>query len=172
MNLRKTILTEHSKSQTLKVTKWVGDDEKRFAEIVDLLFSDEVRIVHRIAWVISCCAINHPDLVKPYFGKFIGLLSNPNLHPAVYRNVLRLLQFIDVPKKYLGTLTNSSFYLLMKSDSPIAVKVFAMTVLKNISMKEPELKRELKMVVEDLVKENGGGIRARGKKILKEISNV
>ncbi len=170
MKLRETILKEHSKSQTMKIVNWVGEDKKRFAELVNLFLNDEYRVVQRAAWPISYYAMNNPELVKPYLKKFINLLSKPNLHPAVLRNVLRLLQFIDVPKKYLGVLINSCFKLLMKSDSPIAIKVFSMTVLKNIAMKEPELKRELKMVIADLVNESGGGIKARGKKILKEIT--
>lgn len=170
MDLRKTILKEHSKTQTMKIVKWVGADENRFAELVDLFLHDEYRVIQRAAWPISYCVADHPQLVKPYLGTFIKLLAKPNLHPAVLRNILRLLQFIDVPKKYLGRLTTSCFDLLIKSDSPIAVKAFAMTVLKNVTMKEPELKRELRIVIEEMMKEGSSGIRARGRMVLKDLN--
>lgn len=169
MKLRETILAEHSKKQTLKIVKWVGSDKKRFAQLVKLFLKDEYRVVQRAAWPISCIIIQHPELVKPYLGKFIALLTQENLHPAVIRNILRLLQFVDVPKKYLGKLTNACFHLLISSDSPIAFKAFSMTILKNICIKEPELKRELKIVIEEMMKEGSAGIRARGKKVLKEM---
>ncbi len=170
MKLRETILAEHSKSQMMKIVKWVGDDAKRFSELVKLFLHDEYRIVQRSAWPLSYIIIQHPGFVKPYLGKFIKLLSEKGLHPAVIRNVLRLLQFVDVPKKELGKLTNACFDLLLDSDSPIAHKVFAMEVLFNVTKKEPELKRELKIVIGELLKENGGGIGARGKRILKELN--
>jgi hypothetical protein len=167
VKLRETILKEHSKSNTEKIVKWIGKDKKRFAELVNLFLHDEYRVVQRAAWPLSNVAIEHIELVNPYLGKFIHQLSKPGLHPAVLRNILRLLQFVDVPKKYLGVLTNTCFELLMKSDSPIAIKVFSMTVLKNITEKEPELKRELKIVIEQLMKEGSAGIKSRGKKVLK-----
>lgn len=167
MKLRETILKEHSKSNTMKIVKWVGADKKRFAELVYLFLHDEYRVVQRAAWPLSIVAIDHIELVKPYLEKFIKQLSKTDVHPAVLRNILRLLQFVDVPEKYLGILTNSCFHLLMKSDSPIAIKVFSMSVLKNITKKEPELKRELKIVVEDLMKEGSAGMKARGRKVLK-----
>ena len=169
MKLRETILAEHSKSQMLKIVKWVGDDKKRFAELVKLFLTDEYRVVQRAAWPLSNIVIKHPDFVKPYFAKFIALIPNEKVHPAVVRNILRLLQFVDVPEKYLGKLTNSCFDLLLKSSSPIALKVFSMEVLLNVTKKEPELKRELKIIVEDLMKEGSGGIKARGRKILKAL---
>ncbi|HET6992721.1 MAG TPA: hypothetical protein VFJ43_15410 [Bacteroidia bacterium] len=169
MHLRKTILKEHSKSNTMKIVDWVGKDKKRFSELVNLFLHDEYRVVQRAAWPLSYIAIEHPELAKPYLGKFIRLLSQPDLHPAVQRNILRLLQFIDVPGKYLGALTSSCFNLLIRSDSPVAIKVFAMSVLKNVTLKEPELKRELKLVVEEMMKEGSAGIKARGRKVLKEL---
>jgi hypothetical protein len=169
MKLRETILAEHSKSQTMKIVKWVGSDKKRFAELVKLFLNDEYRVVQRVAWPLSIISIEHPEFVKPYLGKFINLLSEENLHPAVIRNILRLLQFIDVPKKYLGKLTSVCFDLLLDKNSTIAFRVFAMEVLSNITQKEPKLKRELKIIAEDLMKEGSAGIQARGKRILKRL---
>jgi hypothetical protein len=169
MKLRETILIEHSKKQTMKIVKWVGEDKKRLAELVKLFLNDEYRVVQRAAWPLSYVIMEHPELVKPYLGKFIDLLSKKNLHPAVVRNILRLLQFVDVPKKHLGKLTNACFDLLIKNDSPVAFKVFAMSVLSNITKKEPELKRELKIVIEEMMKEGSAGIQARGRNVLKKL---
>lgn len=172
MNLRETILAEHSKSQAAKIVKWIGNDKKRFAELVKLFLNDEYRVVQRAAWPLSNVVIEHPEFVKPYLGKFIDLLSKENLHPAVTRNILRLLQFIDVPEKYLGKLTNACFGFLLNSNATIASQVFSMEVLLNITKKEPELKRELQVVVEDLMKEASSGLKARGSKVLKKLSAV
>jgi hypothetical protein len=172
MNLRKTILAEHSKSQANKIIKWVGDDKDRFAELVHLFLNDEYRVVQRAAWPLSYIAIAHPQLVKPYIGKFVKLLSAKDKHPAVGRNILRIFQFIEIPPKYYGALVNVCFEFLIKSEYPIAFKAFAMKVLANITQKEPELKRELKLVVEEMMKEGSPGIKARGRKVLKDLEKI
>ena len=170
MDLRETILEEHSRAQSNKIIKWVGNDKARFAELVKLFLTDEYRVVQRAAWPMSDIGIKHPGLVKFYLGKFVKLLSNKEKHPAVSRNILRIMQFIDLPSKYHGEVVNICFEFLIKSEYPIAFKAFAMTVLANITKKEPELKRELKIVIEEMMKEGSPGIRARGRMVLKELN--
>lgn len=172
MNLRKTILAEHSKSQANKIIKWAGDDKKRFTELVYLFLHDEYRVVQRASWPLSEIAIAHPQLVKPYIGKFIRMLTEKDKHPAVGRNILRMFQFIEIPSKYHGAVVNACFDFLLKSGYPIAFKAFSMKVLVNITRKEPGLKRELKLVIEEQMKEGSPGIKARGRNVLKELEKI
>ncbi len=166
MNLRKTLLEVHSKANAIKIATWVGNDKTRFAGLVKILLEGEYRVTQRAAWPLSYCVEMHPELAYPHLGKLIAMLSEPGHHPAVPRNILRLFEFIDVPEKHLGKLTDISFRLLQKSDSPVAVKAFAMTLLGKIVLKEPELARELKLVIEDLLPEGSAAIRVRGKRVL------
>jgi hypothetical protein len=172
LNLRNTILEIHSKAQANKIVKWIGDDKKRFAELVHLFLNDEYRVVQRCAWPLGDVAINHPELAKPYLGKFIKQLSKKELHPAVSRNVLRLLHFVEIPEKYRGEVVNACFEFLIKTEYPIAFKAYGMTVLLIITKQEPELKRELKVVIEEMMKQGSPAIRARGKFVLKELSRL
>jgi hypothetical protein len=169
MNLRKTILEVHSKAQAVKIVNWVGADKKRFAGLVHLFLTDEYRVVQRCAWPLSDIVIQHPALVKPYIGKFVALLSKQGMHDAVIRNILRLMQFIEIPAKYQGEVVNACFEFLIKSEYPIAFKAHAMTVLSNITKEEPELKRELKLVIGEMMKEGSAGIKARGRKVLEKL---
>lgn len=172
MDLRKTILKEHSKANTNKIVKWIGNDPERFKELVELFLANEYRVTQRAAWALSYCAEEHPELVKPYLGRFIKNLGREGLHDAVLRNTLRFLQFTEVPTKYLGELTNTCFRLLQDYNSPIAVKVFSMTVLLNICKREPGMKNELKLVVEDLLPNASSGLRNRALKTLKVLDNL
>jgi dihydroorotase len=169
LNLRETILEEHSRAQSDKIIKWVGEDKKRFAELVHLFLNDEYRVVQRAGWPMSDIAIKHPGMVKPYIGKFVKLFRKKGMHEAVIRNVLRVMQFVDVPAKYHGEVVNACFDFLLKSEYPIAYKAFSMTVLLNITRKEPELKRELKIVIEEIMKEGSPAIKARGRMVLKKL---
>ncbi len=172
MNLRKTILAEHSKSQANKIINWVGQDKKRFAELVNILIIGEYRLSQLSSWPVADIAIAYPELAKPYLTKFIKLLLRKDTHPAVQRHMLKLFQFIEVPKKHQGEVVNACFGFLIKSQYPIAIKAFSMTVLLKITHKEPELKRELKIVIEEQMKEASGGILARGRMVLKELNSI
>lgn len=172
MNLREIILEEHSKKQAMRIVKWVGADKKRFAELVKIFLGNEYRVTQRAAWPLSICVEAHPELVKPHLGKLIRNLAKENLHPAVQRNTLRLLQFVEIPEKYMGTLVDTCFGFLLRSDATIASKVFSMTVLVHIAKKEPGLKREIQTVITEQMKEGSAGIRARGKNTLKELEKI
>lgn len=50
MVLHDEILKEHSKTQCLKIVKWVGGSQDRFDELIHLLFQDEYIVVQRAAW--------------------------------------------------------------------------------------------------------------------------
>ena len=128
MDLRAALLEVHSKAQAEKIAAYVGDDEKRFAELMKLLLGSVYRLSQRAAWPVSYCIERRPDLVKPYFNVLIKQLERDDAHAAVRRNVARLFQFVDVPKRYRGRLFDACYNLLDDADQPVAVRVFSMTV--------------------------------------------
>lgn len=129
MNLEREILKEHSKHQTVKIANWIGDNETRFADLMKLFLTAEYQIVQRSAWIDSRCAEQHPDLTKPWLSKMVSRAGEKNVHDAVKRNVVRLLQFVDVPHALQGKVANLCFDFLQDLKAPIAVKAFSMTVL-------------------------------------------
>ncbi|HKR03372.1 MAG TPA: hypothetical protein VJY62_01950 [Bacteroidia bacterium] len=168
MNLRSAILKEHSKAQTMKIVKFIGNDAKKFKDLMDLFFNDEYRVVQRSAWAVNMCAENHPELIKPYLEKMIDYLQKP-VHDAVRRNTVRILQFIDIPKNLTGKVASVCFDLLQSKKEPVAVKVFSMTVLAKICTGATELKNELRLIIEQQLPYSTAGFQSRAKRILKEI---
>ena len=170
MNLREEILREHSKAQTLKIVKYIGNDKKRFAELMNLFLGNTYRVTQRAAWVMSNCAEEYPELIKPYLEKMLDNLYQP-VHDAVKRNTVRTLQGITIPKKLQGKVADICFQFLCSKDETIAVKVFSMTVLYNLSKEHPDLKNELRMAIEEQMPYASAGFKSRGKKILKVLAH-
>src|SRR5258705_5320496 len=102
MNLEEVILKEHSKKQCDKVVAYVGSSSSRFSQLVNLFLSGPYRITQRAAWPLSCCVENNPKLIEPHLKKILNYTLKPGVHDAVKRNVVRLLQFIDVPLRLQG----------------------------------------------------------------------
>ena len=167
MLLRNQILQEHTKANCNKIIEWVGNDPSRFNELFNLFLHDEYRVTQRAAWPMSCCAIRHPEFMKNNFGKLLKNLKRPGMHDAVKRNTVRLLQDISIPKKYQGEIMSLCFDYISSPTEQIAVKAFSLTVLQNLSKSYPEIKQELKAVIEDRWDYETAAFKSRAKKILK-----
>lgn len=163
--LEKEILKEHSKKQTLKIVKYIGNDQERFNELLKLFLEGSNTVTQRASWVVSYCAEQKPQMIRTHLKKIITNLKNP-VHAAVKRNTLRLLQHTELPKSLLGETTNICFNLLSSTNEPVAVKVFSMTILYNITQREPDLQNELKIIIEDQLPFASPAFRSRGNKTL------
>ena len=170
MNLESEILKEHSKLQSQKIAAWVGNDIDRFEQLMKLFLHGEYCIVQRASWIVTLCSDKYPELVEPWLPKMIKKMQEKGGHVAIKRNMLHILQFIEIPRKLQGVLTNLCFDYLTSLEAPIAVKAFSMTVLANITKEEPDLKNELRIIIEQMLPYSGPGIQSRGKKVLKQLS--
>ncbi len=169
MKIREEILKEHSRTQAEKIASYIGENEIRFAELMKLFFGNTYRVTQRAAWIVSICTERNPFLIEPFLSKMVNNLER-EVHDAVKRNTLRIFQSIELPKKLWGKTVNICFRFLIDADEPIAVKVFAMTVLSNICKYEPELKNELKLVLEDQLENASAGFKSRAQKVLNGIN--
>jgi hypothetical protein len=167
MDLRKAILAEHSKAQTNKIFKWVGSNQKRFDELFHLFLNDEYRVVQRAAWPLSYCVIDNPQLIRKHFAKLVKNMKKPDLGDSVKRNTVRLLQHMEIPAKFHGDIMNSCFDYLIDPKEKVAVKAFSLSILDNLSKQYPEIRQELKTIIEDRWDSETPAFRSRAKKILK-----
>lgn len=170
MDLQKALLKEHSKAQANQIADYVGDNEPIFKELVDVYLAGPYRITQRASWPLTICVERHPELIKPHLNKILKLLNTPSIHDAVKRNTMRLLQFVEIPKIYHGRVADLCFNYLGDKKEPVAVKAVSMTVLAQITEAVPELKRELKMIIEDQLPYSSPGFIARANKVLKVLN--
>jgi len=172
VKLRQEILREHSKAQCAKIVKWVGSNQQRFDELFSLFLTDEYRVAQRAAWPVSYCVMAYPSLINKHWKQFIKNLKKPGLHDSVKRNSVRLMQDIIIPGKYQGEVMDICFRYLGSPSEPLAVKVFSMSVLANLAKAYPEIKGELKLVIEDQLPHQTAGFKSRAKKVLKQLSQL
>jgi hypothetical protein len=168
MDIKNELLKEHSKKQTLKIVEYIGDNPKRFKQLIDIFLAGPYRVTQRAAWTLSCCVEKNHALVLPHLTVLLKVLKKDDVHDAAKRNIVRLLQFIEIPKKYYGSVVDACF-TLMDPKEPVAVRVFSMTVLSNIAQYLPDLKTELQLVIEDQLPYASAGYISRAKKLLKQL---
>jgi hypothetical protein len=150
MNIKERLEAEHSKTLTIAIVKYVGADKKRFKQLMDVFFNGDYRTTQRAAWPLSFIAIEQPKLLQPYFDRLIDKLKEPGNHPAISRNIFRILQEIDIPEKYWGVLIDLCFTVIMSETQPAAIRAFALTVATKIAQPFPELRSELLIILKEL----------------------
>ena len=96
-------------------------------------------------------------------------MENKNIHDAVKRNTLRVLQNIEISEKYCGKLYDSCYTFLHSIKEPIAVRSFALMVLTNISKKYPELKTEVLHSAESLFQCGIPALESRSRQTIKQL---
>ena len=94
---------------------------------------------------------------------------NSSLPVAYKRNVLRILQNHEIPEPLWGHAAEQCFGFLNDTSEPVAVKVFSMTVIHNLTKDIPELAHELKIILEDQFDYGSAGFQSRARKILKAL---
>jgi hypothetical protein len=167
MDLRRTILAEHSKANCNKIVKWVGHSQERFNELFNLFLHSEYRVNQRAAWPLSYCVIAHPNLISPHLAKLVKNLHKPGIHDSIKRNTVRLLQHIDIPKKFHGEVMNTCLHYISTPNEPVAVKAFSLSILQNLSQQYPEIKHEVKLIIEERWPYETAAFRSRAKKFMK-----
>src|SRR5580658_7161030 len=149
MDLEKLLRAEHSKRQCDRIVSNDADDKERFAQLIELFFRGEYRITQRAAWPLSYCVRRHPELIDPYFKRLLDNLGRKDIHVAVIRNTVRLLQDVSIPKRWHGRVMSACFDFVADPETPVAVKAFALTILSNLSKDYPEIHGELKLLIGD-----------------------
>ncbi len=84
---------------------------------------------------------------------------------------MRILQFTEVEEHWMGNLYENCFELVANPKEEIAIRAFAMVILYNISNTFPELKPELKLLIESVLEEPeiSPGVRSKSNHILKKL---
>ncbi len=172
MDIRAALVEEHSKAQAIRIRDYIGDNQERFDVLLDLFLNDNTRITQRSAYTLGMSAELYPQLIEPHLETLVKNLTNENLHVAVKRNTLRILQDIDLSEDLMGIAADVCFDYLGNPKEAVAVRVFSMTVLYNICVKEPDLAGELRYLIEEFLPHGSAGFKSRGRKVLKDLTKL
>jgi hypothetical protein len=171
MNFKECLAKEHSKKVTNQLVNQILKEPSLMNEFMEVFLGDSHRITQRAAWVLSYLAEKEPQIVMDYLPVLVEELSNPKHHQAVRRNILRAVQYMDIPEDVSGELLDTCFILLNKKEEQVAVKVFSMNVILRMAKKYPEIGRELCLSIEEQIAFQSTAFKNRGRKILKELGN-
>jgi hypothetical protein len=167
--LREEILKEHSKTHALKIANYACESKKNFKELMNCFLDNEYRLAQRAAWSVSWAARKNPSMISPHIKDLVSVLHKKNVHEAVIRNSVRVLQEIEIPEKYHGEVMDACFQFIESPATAVAIKAFSLTTLFNLSRQYPEIIPELKLIIEDKLEHETAAFKSRARKILFQI---
>lgn len=168
MNIREELLKEkiETRQKALEIAEYACSSSKHFKELMKCFFTNEYRLAQRAAWSVSWAARKNPAMIKPYIKHVAEQITKPGVHNAVVRNSVRILEAIEIPKPIHGEVINACFSFIEKPATPAAIKAFSLTCLQNLSKYYPDVKQELKLIIEDRWQYETPAFKSRAKKIL------
>ena len=167
-NFSEQLSIDPSRANMDYVAYLVGDDEKAFGEIFELIYSAPHPINQRAAGVIETIHRTHPDLILPYLDRILETFTNFNID-GVKRNFAKIFTRTEFSEDQKGIAINLCFDRLQQRNESIAVRVFSMQVLYNISQSVPEIKHELALIIEEEMQIGSAAWKSRGAHLLRKI---
>jgi hypothetical protein len=174
MNIREELLkyTAQSKEQALRIAEYASFSEDNFRELIACFVADDIRLAQRAAWSVNWAAQKKPLAVQPYIGSLVNQLKRTDVHHAVIRNSLRVLDDLKLPEQFHGEVLDSCFGFVQNRDTPVAIKAFSLKILFSLSQVYPEIKNELKVIIQEKMDYESAAFRSRGRKILDRIDKT
>ncbi|MFN0274133.1 MAG: hypothetical protein ACKVPJ_00185 [Chitinophagales bacterium] len=154
------------------IAGWIGGDKKRFSELIEIFLHGAKKTSQMAGWALSYCAEAHPELIVPHIKKLLKKTQDTKAHNSAKRHVIRVLQYINIPEKDAGFAAQVCFDFLADKNEEVAIRVFSMTVLFNLVKREPGLKNELKLLIEENINLEKAAFKSRGRKILTALEKM
>ena len=171
-NLRYFFIEDFTDFKMEEVAQYILDKHKE-NELLKLALMPDKKLSSRAIWALSHCADLSYERVIPFHTTLINNLKQDDLHDGVKRGILRLFQEYPIPKKHETFMLDLCFSYLNNPSEPIAIRMFSMVIVFNISKAYPELLNELELTLHQVLQtETSPGILSRTKKIVYEINGI
>lgn len=154
------------------IAAWVGANQKRFDELVQLFLGDNFVLSQRAGWSLAEIAKPQPQLAQKHLTALFKSLEWTGRHNCCKRHVMGLLQSVPIPTRLQGQVLEKAYQFLHQPDEEVAVKCVSMTVLARIALLHPVLAYELRQTILPLAEDESAAIRSRVKSTLKLLSKL
>ncbi len=168
MELLQLFTSLPSKAVRDKIISETGSSQEQFDELISFMLTAKEPYAWRAAWLADNWDEKFPGLGQKHLHRIIGILSDKRSDGFI-RSCLRMISRYQPEERDQGILADHCFDWMVKESVPVAIKVYAMEILASLAKTYPELNGELVMVIEDQMKNNSAGFRARGTRILKQM---
>lgn len=161
---------EASRANTDYVANWAGTNAERIADLVDIALNADGQTAARALWALEKVAAAHHNILLPHIPALVAALPRFTFS-GMRRIACKILMLTDVPQDFDGPIIDFCFRMLETPDEPIGVKANSMSLIASRLSDYPELKPELKAIVDSIIETSdskGFVVRAKHSKLLND----
>lgn len=161
-----------SKVNRDKIIQLLENDLEQLSILIAVMGeSSSVRMIQNASWAYTLIAEKNPNSIVNHHAQLISLLLHSN-NKTLTRNIIRLYQFVPIPKSIESELYDFCYQAIGNPKTPIAIMAFSMTVCYKITQKYPELVHELILAINTTLPYGSAGVRNRGQYILDKLEKI
>lgn len=172
MNLLAILHDTVDSSASRDLARAIGSDPQLFAQLMAIFLHQPPPLPHRAAWVILHGHHQQPDLLTSYLPQLCWRLHTPPLPPSLKRNIFRFLEQVELPQALQEHLIAPCFDALADPREAVGIRVYAMGILATLCHDHPELRHELRLLIEAHMPYASKGFAARGRRVLKQLDRL
>ncbi len=144
-----------------EVVAEVCADPKKFRQLWSLATGDDDgRIRMRAAWAMDHAAKIEPGLAMPYRQRIIAHLPEAKVD-GVRRGFLHILTRIPIQPSQAGALLDLALGHLADPGEAKAIRFYSLQICEQLACGDPDLSRELALVLEETMRHETGWFRKR-----------
>lgn len=171
MNIVSILERDSSRQVANEIVDYIGDSLSRFREVFYFSVNSDAPVNWRGIRALSIYADSNNEFVPSIFSDIVQNLKTTT-SSSVKRGLLRLLTTNinrDIENEF-SFLIDLCYSCITSSTEDVAIKIYALQLLYQITEFEPELKNELLLVLEDTLHvEKKSSYQGRGNRILKKL---
>ncbi len=161
---------EASRANTDFIANWAGINAERIADLFEIALNADGQTAARALWALEKVAAAHHNILQPHIPALVAALPRFTFS-GMRRIACKILMLTDVPQKFDGPIVDFCFRMLETPDEPIGVKANCMSLIASRLADYPELKPELKAIVDSIIETSdskGFVVRAKHSKLLND----
>lgn len=164
-------MAEHSRLQADFIADIVLKKPELIDELIQIVFSNKEPLSRRASWPMRIISDRNAMVLQPYLPFIIEKI--PNIKSvSILRAMLAILVNSDIPENHQGEMLQFTSQILINSNSPVALLIYSSDIFYKLSLKEPELLNELRLMLEQLLPFGSAGVKSKCRKILKKIEKA
>jgi len=158
---------DDSDANLRKWAKHISENNVDLNDVLELLHSDRYTTM-RFLWLMGGIVEIDPKRVYPLLSYLFSVRDTMTV-PNYERSLAKFFWLAGVPPEMEAEVIDELFRWLINGRTITMTKSYAASALQNLTRKYPDLKKELKLVLEDQLDKNGVSFRKRAAKILLEL---
>ncbi|HEX2898165.1 MAG TPA: hypothetical protein VHS96_00445 [Bacteroidia bacterium] len=142
----------------------IVENDLALADLLALIHAEK-KVATRFSWMLGGIVERDPQRLRPVI-PYLFTRRKEILILNFERSLAKFFALAGIPSEIEGEAVEALFQWLMDPKVLLSTRIFAMAALDRYCVQQPELRNELRLVLERIASDNGGSLEKKAMGIL------